>query len=314
MAGNGGGRQLDYDYDGLGNLLDLDADHDGYADALEVYYGSDPSDPQSRPLLTDLVETGEVTVDHTWKRVKLRVPFLDPVVVAKPLSRNQAAPAVVRLRRVTPGSFELRVQEWDYLDGPHVPETVGYLVMERGAYTLADGTRVEAGQVEADWTRFGTVVFSQPFTRLPVVLTAVASARGADAVTTRVRRVTRQGFEVRLQEQERNAPVHARETLSYIAWEPSRGTLDGVTFAVGRTLTGVGHRFALVPFPALFGGAVPVFLADMQTVNEGNVATLRWRNKTGAGVEVQVQEERSLDQETAHLGDTIGYVLIMRQP
>jgi hypothetical protein len=278
---------------------------------LEVYYGADPSDPHSQPLLTDLLEHGEVGVDDTWQRVPLRHPFVDPVVVAKPLSRNEGAPAVVRLRRVTPRSFELRVQEWEYLNGPHAPERVGYLVMERGAYLLADGTRVEAGQFEAEWTRFGSVLFQQPFAAVPVVLTAVASVNEADAVTTRVRQITRHGFAVRLQEQASNAPVHARETLSYIAWEPSQGTLDGVTFAVGRTPAEVGHRFAWLPFPAIFG-EVPVFVAEMQTANEGQVAALRWRNKTVAGVEVQVQEERSQDQDISHTAESIGYVIIMR--
>jgi hypothetical protein len=64
-------------------------------------------------------------------RVDFVVPFIDPVVVANPLSHSDTAPAVVRIRPVDTG-FELRIQEWDYLDGTHASEIVNYIVMERG--------------------------------------------------------------------------------------------------------------------------------------------------------------------------------------
>ncbi len=101
-----------------------------------------------------LLEAGEVEVNHEWQRVTFTQSFVDPVVVAKPLSYNGSHPAVVRIRNVNATGFDIRVQEWDYLDGNHTLETVGYLVMESGSYTLEDGTRVEAGQVRSEQRRF----------------------------------------------------------------------------------------------------------------------------------------------------------------
>ncbi len=57
----------------------------------------------------------------------------------------------------------------------------------------------------------------------------------AEAVITQVRNISTTGFELRMQEQERNAQVHAAETVDDIAREPSAGTLDGWTFEVNAT-------------------------------------------------------------------------------
>src|SRR5262249_12506765 len=94
-----------------------------------------------------LVEVGNLTVDDVWKRITFRQLFVDPIVVATPLSSNDFAPAIIRIRNVGRTGFEIRVEEWDYLDGAHLPETVSYLAMERGSHTLGTGIRVEAGRI-----------------------------------------------------------------------------------------------------------------------------------------------------------------------
>ena len=48
-------------------------------------------------------------------------------------------PAVVRIRKVDSTGFEIKIQEWDYLDGKHDHETVGYVVVEKGSYLLPGG-------------------------------------------------------------------------------------------------------------------------------------------------------------------------------
>ena len=157
------------------------------------------------PPLEIGIEVGEVSVGHDWKWVELSEDFDDPIVVAKSLSSNDGEPAVVRIGHVDATGFEIRVQEWDYLDGIHTEETVGYIVMERGTYTLPDGTMVEAGRFETDMTAsFRSVNFSQAFQVAPVVITAVSSYNEPDAVTTRVRNISTNGLKLRMQEQELN--------------------------------------------------------------------------------------------------------------
>ena len=256
------------------------------------------------------IEIGEVSVGHDWKWVELSEDFDDPIVVAKSLSSNDGEPAVVRIGHVDATGFEIRVQEWDYLDGIHTEETVGYIVMERGTYTLPDGTMVEAGRFETDMTdSFENIDFSQAFQVAPVVITAVSSDNGPDAVTTRVRNISTNGFELRMQEQEFNTQSHTTETISYIAWEPSSGTVDGLTFEVNKTDDKINHKLQTIVYNGTFMNA-PVFLADMQTTDGGDTANVRWQDKDPYGVDVKIVEEQSGDSETSHTTEVVGYMVL----
>ncbi len=308
---------VDTDGDGLSdgeevklgtNSLLADTDGDGLSDGEEVNLGTDP-------LLADLasnslpLQAGEVTVDHTWKRVEFSEPFVNPIVVAKPLSFNGSDPAVVRIRHVGPTGFDIRIQEWDYLDGTHTSETVGYIVMERGSFILGDGTLVEANSFETNKTNsFGLVPFNQLFNTVPVVLTAVSSFNGSDTVTSRVRNISTEDFEFGMQEQEGNSPTHVTESISYIAWEPSAGTINGLTYEVNATRDVMKHKWRRILFNESFIDS-PVFLADMQTTDGRDTSALRWKNKDPFGVKVKIEEEQSRDRETAHTTEVVGYIV-----
>ncbi|MDY6837583.1 MAG: pre-peptidase C-terminal domain-containing protein [Thermodesulfobacteriota bacterium] len=253
-------------------------------------------------------EIGDVHLPRDWERIPFGKAFSHPVVVAKSLSSRDEDVGMVRIRNVDDTGFEIRVQEWDYQDGVHSPETTGYIVMEQGAHTLPDGTRVEAGRFDTNRTSsFERVFFSQDFEVPPVVITAVCSDNEADAVTTRMRNISTTGFEVRMQEQQLNQREHAHETISYIAWEPSSGTIDGVAFEVNRTANKVRHNWHTIALGETYG-KVPVFVADMQTTNGGDPANVRWNNKDAYGVDVKITEEQSKDSETFHCREVVGYM------
>ena len=259
--------------------------------------------------LQGTVEIGEVSVDHNWKRVEFSEAFSDPVVVAKPLSYNGGDPAVLRIRNVDSTGFDIRIQEWDYLDGTHTTENVSYIVMERGNYILEDGAKVEAGTFDTDTTSsFGWVDFSQTFNQEPVVITAVSSYHEADTVTTRVRNISINGFELRMQEQELNSQIHATETISYIAWEPSSGTVGDLTFEVEKTDDAITDDWQTIAYNETFTNP-PVFLADMQTTDGKDTANLRWQNKDFYGIDVKIAEEQSRDSETDHTTEVVGYMV-----
>jgi hypothetical protein len=169
---------------------------------------------------------------------------------------------VVRIRNVTSTGFGIPLQERDYQDGIHATETVSYLVMERGHHILSDGTQVEAGTFDTAQTSFGAVPFKKAFSVAPVVIASIASDNEAEAVTGRLRRANTLKFQFRLQEQELNVQTHATETVSYIAWEPSSGNIDGLTIEVNKTPNAVKDKFYSIAFTTTFSAA-PVFLGDM---------------------------------------------------
>jgi hypothetical protein len=184
--------------------------------------------------------------------------------------------------------------------------------MELGSYTLADETKVEAGRFESNKTKgFEPVSFSQSFQEIPVVVTSMLTINESDAVTGRIRNIDTQGFNFRLQEQERNTKKHATETIGYIAWEPSVGTIDSLTFEINKTSDSVKHNFYTIQFEQNFMNA-PMFIADMQTGDGMNTANVRWQNKDAYAVEVQIDEEQSKNNEIKHGTEVVGYMVFSR--
>jgi PKD repeat protein len=311
----------DFDNDGIEDSRDQNptytfSEPGTYTVKLEVFgpYGSDDE------IKVDLInvnvtgadlnmEVGElIDLTHNWKQVGFSRCFLDPVVVAKPLSYNGSDPSLVRLRNVDIRGFEIRLQEWDYLDGGHISETVSYVVMERGSHVLADGTQVEAGSFMTNLTSsFGTFSFNQSFQAVPVVVVAVASFNEAAAVTDRLRNISTEGFEFRMQEQGANVQSHSVETIHYIAWEPGSGTVNELSFEVATTGDGVTDQFYPIPFNSTFQQA-PMFLADMQTTHGEDTAAVRWQNRDAYKVEVKIEEDQSFDAEMVHITEVVGYM------
>jgi hypothetical protein len=75
-------------------------------------------------------ESGTVSTKATWTTVNLAYDYTKPVVLFGGLTSHDLQSAVVQVRNVTPSSFEVRVQEWSYLDGAHANESLGYFVVE----------------------------------------------------------------------------------------------------------------------------------------------------------------------------------------
>ena len=292
------------------NLVDPDSDGDGSADGSEIAGGYDPGDPSSYPPSSSLVfEIGSIQLNHTWTQVVFKELYVDPIVVAKPISLNGGHPAVIRIRDVDSSGFDIRIQEWDYLDGSHTKETVSYLVMEKGNFTLDDGTQIEAGRFETNITgSFDTFNFSQIFPNKPVLLAGISSLHETDAVTARLRNISNHGFEFCMQEQELNSKEHAEETVDYIAWQSSKGIVNGYTFEVSNTANKVKDGFYNIDFQQSFVSP-PHFLADMQTSDGKDTANIRWRNKTKYSIEVQIDEEQSKNTETGHTTEVVGYMV-----
>jgi hypothetical protein len=317
----GNNADTDDDNDGLSDTdetqkygtdpLHPDSDGDGYNDGEEISSGSDPLDPDSTPSSFSL-EVGEIKVDHAWTRVNLEKPFVEPIVVARSFSLNGNAPGVIRIRNADSTGFDIRIQEWDYLDGQHATETVYYIVVERGVYELEDGTRVEADRFETNKVnKFESVSFIQSFHEIPVVISSIASFNESDAVTGRTRNITTDTFQYCLQEQELNRKTHLSETVNYIAWEPSTGTIDGIEFEIDATGNKVSHNFHAISFNQAFP-EVPVFLSDMQTANGMDPANVRWRNITANSVQVQIDEEQSRNKEIKHNVESVGYMVFSK--
>lgn len=260
------------------------------------------------------MEVGELEVNHVWQRVSFSRPFVDPILIANPLSANGGEPAVIRVRDIDAEGFWVRLQEWDYLDGRHIIETVTYLALERGRHQLPDGRWVEAGRLMSSATNaFVVQKLSMPLDVVPVVFATVTSINEADAVAVRLRGINAQGFEVGMQEQQANQQHHLAEHIDYIAWEPSFGVVNGLRYAVGLMDGAVSNAASTLVYPVAFGGP-PMFLAEMQTTVDRDPASVRWRNRNEVSVDLRVAEETSSDSDVKHAPEQIGYFLAEEEP
>lgn len=250
------------------------------------------------------VDMGTVTVDERIRTIPLAI-FDAPIVVMGPPSFFGGDPSTIRLQNVGGDGLDYFLDEWDYKDGPHVDEQVGYLVMDASLRQLG-GLEAEASSVLITdaWAR---VSFDRSFSSTPVVVAQVATFADSAAVTTRIRNVSTTGFDIRLREEEAADNVHGLELVHWIAVEPGSTSVLGRPVEVG-LFPGVNHTWHTLSFGQTFTG--PVLLGNMQTHNGGDTAALRHRNLTGTSVQMFVEEEKSRDNETWHVDETIGYIVI----
>lgn len=254
----------------------------------------------------------EVQANNNWAKVSFSKPFIAPIVVAGPPGYADASPATIRIRNLTATGFEVRIQEWDYLDGRHNSETFSFIVMEKGNYTLANGTKVEAGSFTGS-TAFQKIALQQTYAQTPVVLTQVTTYNETDAVTGRIRNGSQSSFDYMMQEQEKNTISHKPETVNYIAWEPGKGEFAGLLYESGFTTQGVTHNWSGLTFQTKFP-VRPSFIAGLQTSAESDTAGLRQRYLSQTGVQLKVEEERSKGWETRHAAERAGYISFIALP
>ncbi len=234
--------------------------------------GTDDGTNGSWYTMQKWLEVGSTTVDHNWKEVSFAHNFQNPVIIVSPPSLNGSQPCVVRVRNVTGSSFEMKIQEWDYLDGIHIEETVSYMVVEAGTHVLPDGTVWEAGTYEASgggsWTN---VSFQSGFNNVPVVLQSIQTVNEEDAVIVRMRDLSINGFSSLLQEEQDYRDGHAVETVGYLAVDPESSDV------LAKSLL-CDHKFTAV--------------SDTMSV------------------QIRLEEEQSQDDETAHAKEQVGVVIL----
>jgi hypothetical protein len=239
------------------------------------------------------------TGKNYWQTEYFTKMVYNPVVIMGPPTFNGSEAATMRVKNVTDSSFQFQLDEWNYLDGTHVRENVDAMVFDTGLQDVG-GVKVEAGKVSTDhnWV---TVRLSNTFNMIPVILAQCATYNGSDAVTVRIRKVTRNSFQVRLQEEEANGD-HVKEEIHYAAFE--QGKSSG--HLVVRTVTGVTNGWTTVTGPT----AAPYgfFMANIQTFNGSDTVSLRKRNVSGSTYQIKCEEEQSSDTEVSHTTEDVGIV------
>jgi hypothetical protein len=237
------------------------------------------------------------------------VPFAgrfgrDPVLLASIQTFHGPDPAVARVRALSGGGFQVRVEE-EKAGEPHPnAEEVGFVALPAGPLHDRGGERIgfagflEADQPEPDaWHR---VEIEDIGSGEVVVFAQVVSAHGHQPVHTRLRQVRAvpgdgASFRFRLEEWPRMDRVHVRERVAYLAVREGVHQIEiegggRMTLAVS-TVSEVDHRWRRgVEIP----GALqrPVVLTRCQTFRGPHPVVTRQSPVGGGGLDLRLQEGR----------------------
>ncbi len=253
-------------------------------------------------------EAGTIAaLTKSWRRITLDNTYVDPVIVAGPATFNEADPTTVRIRNVTSNSFDIQLDEWNYLDGVSSGEDIDYLVMESGVTTLADGTTIVAGIADGIRHKWTGVDFGHTFDASPIVVSQTVTRNGGSAVTTRQRLINDSGFTLKVQEEEAGGG-HQAESVAWIAMDAGAGSTGDLDFEA-LSAPNFKPQSKSLNFSQSFD-APPILVASMQDTFGGNPASLRRTGLTATEVSLFVEEEQSLDAEVAHGGEVAGAIAI----
>ncbi|MFK7934187.1 MAG: hypothetical protein AB8G22_11810 [Saprospiraceae bacterium] len=172
-------------------------------------------------------------------------------------------------------------------------------------HELAGGQQVVAGQVEIIRQYWKTIQFPTPFTERPVVLAQRVGAALAPEVI-QIREVTTTQFTVRIQAEEQVGEANRDIQLNWIA------IATGGSNAYQQVLADkafLDTDWQSINFPTNFE-TNPLIFGQSQSTIESDPVTIRYRNSNPTGVELQLQEEQSLDAEVEHFTEELGYLAL----
>ena len=268
------------------------------------------------------IENGLVAVGSTPVTVNLVNTYFDPVVVTTVQYLNNTIPVVSRVTGVGPTSFQLYLQNPSL--GPVAPETVHYLVVERGSWTL-DGTRIEAQKYTSTITDGQTgwsgqvQSYLQGYTR-PVVVGQVMTdndpdwsvfwcrgrlqAQAPDAGNLATGKTVCQDFDT----------TRADETVGFVVFEESHGFIGGVEFEAALGPVAIGGVDDAPPYEYRFGTAFAaspqIAVASMNGVRilDGGWAQLHGSPPASTDrLFLSIEEDQITDAERSHPPEQVAF-------
>ncbi len=254
-------------------------------------------------------EVNTISIDHNWKTVYFESEYNNPVVIVGGLSYNGGNQSTVRVREVNSSSFQVKVDEWDCLDGSHTIEQTSYLVVEAGIYELENGKILQAGNLENVTDNWESQTFDIEFNQTPLVFGQCITNNEEDAVNVFFDENVTSTTEIslKLKEQDRATGGHSAETVSWVAVES--GTISNSTnnFEMNTSGRVVDEIWETISFSQTFQNT-PLFIGNIASEYGGDAAALRYQNLGSQSVQVFVEEETCGDTEIGHTNEEVNYM------
>ncbi|WP_423999082.1 PQQ-dependent sugar dehydrogenase [Maribacter sp. IgM3_T14_3] len=258
-------------------------------------------------------EIGTVNINNEYSTVVLNKQYTNPVVIAGGASYNGAHQLAVRVNNVTGTGFDIRLDEWSCLDEWHVTETVPYLVVEAGSYRLKNGKMLQAGNIESDagYEVFTEINFPYTFDETPVSFAQVVTERENETVAMRMNANTlgTSTMQVLVDEKDKDLSGHISERISWLAIEPGAFS-EQQKFEVSTTLPQFNEVWRTLDFEQDYSNNEPIFISNIGSYFGPDAAAARYKNLSGASVQILVEEEKCGDIELLHTyAEAINYMV-----
>lgn len=172
-------------------------------------------------------------------------------------------------------------------------------------YTMPNSKKMVGGVMENVSQRWKTVRFPVQFSSIPVVFAQIVTKNDPTPVVVRLQNVSTSQFKMRLQEEENEDGIHGLESVAWIAME--KGEVTGtLPYEINTKL--VSNSSATISFAT--PKPTPCFIGTIQSFNEKDPVSLRLTSLSSTQAKVFCEEETSLDPETNHGFETVGYIAL----
>ena len=173
-------------------------------------------------------------------------------------------------------------------------------------YTLPNGKKMIAGVMENVTDRWKTVSLPIDFETTPLIFTQVVSTNETTPITVQLRNSSTQQFELRLQEEQQENGMHQEESVAWIAIEAgNQSALEG--FPLEARFLNLSDTWQNISFEATYP-SFPSIFAAMQTTLDADPSSLRFRFPTLNSIDLQIQEETSVDADVSHASEQIAFL------
>lgn len=276
------------------------------------------------------MEVGTVTATSSWATITLDNEYTNPVVVTSVLDGNNPnSPVSSRVKDTFSTSFDIRLDfPTDNYGTPTTnSETVYYMVIEAGIWTLGDGaTQIEAGIVKTvsdlncstcgTWNRGTDMDYDLTYTSAPLVFHQIVSENDNTWITSFVSDDTSpgkppgtDGFQLALNGAE-STTSHAAEDIAYVVVEREvEDAFEGINYetdATGDVVLGYTNTHHSETLDQTYGSA-PWAIVTQQTMDGANGGWSMLDSITSSSITMYVDEDQTLDSDRAHISEDFGY-------
>lgn len=233
-----------------------------------------------------------------------------PVMVLGTQTYRMRTPMTTRIYSIAGSSCEFGPSTWLYNNNQSFRsrDTLSYMIYPApGVYRLGEIT-AQAGRVPGVKGSSTRINFETSFSEIPAVFVSQVSDNNLFPTTVRVQNVTKEGFDLLLQQEQNVETLMLGEDVCYVAMTPGEGNLGDKKIKVGITsgsvVSGGRQNVSRIEYGSNYPNAS--FWGTMQTLNDPSTATLRAINISGTSASLFKDQETSGVNSTI-AGETVGW-------